>query len=186
MNSTKTERFVETARKIGAQVATLATDGEAVTYIRDHTRGPIVLPNFPSGARLALKERLYAAGCLIIDQNLRQTAPAASAGVTGANFALADTGSVVLESTDEAVRLATTLPERHFVLLDPAKILADGFAAIPYLRQFREKSPRHFLAYISGPSRTADIERVLTIGVHGPRELHILLMAGISGDFLEM
>jgi len=122
----------------------------------------------------------------VIEGDLRPHAAAAAAGVTGANFALADTGSVVLESTAEAVRLATTLPERHFVLLDPAKILPDGPAAVPYLRRFRDASPRHFLAYISGPSRTADIERVLTIGVHGPRELHILLLAGLSDDFLEL
>jgi L-lactate dehydrogenase complex protein LldG len=180
------EKFVEVARKVGAQVTTVITAEEAMTYIRDRVQGPVVLPAFASGIRLGLGKRLREAGCEVAEQELRQVAPLADAGVTGANFALADTGSVVLESTDEAVRLATTLPERHFVLLDPSKILADGFAAIPYLRQFREKSPRHFLAYISGPSRTADIERVLTIGVHGPKELHILLMEGLSDDFLEM
>ena len=180
------EKFVEVARKVGAQVTPVSTAEEAMTYIRDRVQGPVVLPAFASGIRLGLGKRLREAGCEVAEQELRQVAPLADAGVTGANFALADTGSVVLESTDEAIRLATTLPERHFVLLDPAKVLPDGFAAIPYLRQFREKSPRHFLAYISGPSRTADIERVLTIGVHGPKELHILLMEGLSDDFLEM
>jgi L-lactate dehydrogenase complex protein LldG len=180
------EKFVEVARKVGAQVTTVSTADEAMTYIRDRVQGPVVLPPFASGIRLELGKRLREAGCEIAEQELRQVAPLADAGVTGANFALADTGSVVLESTDEAVRLATTLPERHFVLLDPAKILPDGFAAVPYLRRFRKKSPRHFLAYISGPSRTADIERVLTIGVHGPKELHILLMEGLSSDFMEL
>jgi L-lactate dehydrogenase complex protein LldG len=180
------EKFVEVARKVGAQVTTVSTAEEAMTYIRDRVQGPVVLPAFASGIRLELGKRLREAGCEVAEQELRQVAHLADAGVTGANFALADTGSVVLESTDEAIRLATTLPERHFVLLDPAKVLPDGFAAIPYLRQFREKSPRHFLSYISGPSRTADIERVLTIGVHGPKELHILLMEGLSDDFLEM
>ncbi|HXV19809.1 MAG TPA: lactate utilization protein [Desulfuromonadales bacterium] len=180
------EKFVEVARKVGAQVTTVSTAEEAMAYIRDRVQGPVVLPPFASGIRLELGKRLREAGCEVGEQELRQVAPLADAGVTGANFALADTGSVVLESTDEAIRLATTLPERHFVLLDPAKVLADGFAAVPYLRRFREKSPRHFLAYITGPSRTADIERVLTIGVHGPKELHILLMEGLSSDFLEM
>lgn len=180
------EKFVEVARKIGAQVTTVATAKEATAYIRDHVQGPVVLPAFSSGIRLELDKLLREAGCEVADQTLRQAASMADAGVTGANFALADTGSVVLESTDEAVRLATTLPERHFVLLDPEKILADGFAAIPYLRRFREKSPRNYLAYISGPSRTADIERVLTIGVHGPKELHILLLEGLSSDFMEL
>lgn len=186
VDAAQMEKFVEVARKVGAQVAAVTNVEDATAYIRDRVQGPVVLPAFASGIRLELGRRLREAGCEVADQNLRQAVVTADAGVTGANFALADTGSVVLESTDEAIRLATTLPERHFVLLDPGKILADGFAAIPYLRRFRENSPRHFLAYISGPSRTADIERVLTIGVHGPRELHILLVEGISDDFLEL
>jgi L-lactate dehydrogenase complex protein LldG len=107
------------------------------------------------------------------------------AGLSGANFAIAATGTVVLESSAEPTRLATTLPARHFVLLDPGKIVPDSRAAVPVLRQLHERLPQAFVAYITGPSRTADIERVLTIGVHGPKELHILLCAGMSADLLE-
>jgi len=180
------QQFVEIARRIGAEVAECSGVEAAIAYIAERAGGAILLPSFASGEREGLGEKLRAAGCEVVEGDLRPHAAAAAAGVTGANFALADTGSVVLESTAEAIRLATTLPERHFVLLDPAKILPDGPAAVPWLRRFRERSPRHFLAYISGPSRTADIERVLTIGVHGPRELHILLLAGLSDDFLEL
>jgi L-lactate dehydrogenase complex protein LldG len=109
----------------------------------------------------------------------------AAAGVTGANFALADTGTVVLDSTEEPLRLASTFPERHFVLLDPRKILPDGLAAVGLLRALHRRRSPDFIAFITGPSRTADIERVLTIGVHGPRELHILLLEGLSDDPLE-
>jgi L-lactate dehydrogenase complex protein LldG len=121
----------------------------------------------------------------VVDRDFRRHAAAASAGLTGANFAIAATGTVVLESTDEALRLATTLPPVHFVLLDPRKIVADSTAAVPLLRRFHERLPQAFLAYITGPSRTADIERVLTIGVHGPKELHVLLCEGMSDDFME-
>ena len=108
-----------------------------------------------------------------------------TASSAGANFGFAATGTVVLESTDEAIRLATTLPEKHFVLLDLGKILENQDAAIPLVRTFHQQLPQAYLAYITGPSRTADIERVLTIGVHGPAELHILLLAGLSDDLME-
>ena len=121
-----------------------------------------------------------------MENDLRQGAAKAAVGLTGANFAFAATGTVVLESTSEDIRLATTLPEHHVVLLDPAKILEDDLAAVPYLRTFHQNSPRNYLAYITGPSRTADIERVLTIGVHGPKQLHILLFSGLSDNPLEM
>jgi L-lactate dehydrogenase complex protein LldG len=135
--------------------------------------------------RSGLPALLTETGAEVLQEGFREQGAAAAAGVTGANFAIAETGTVVLESTDEAVRIATTLPEKHFVVLDPRKILATADDAVPVLKTFHEKLPRAYLAYITGPSRTADIERVLTIGVHGPSELHILLLDGMSEDLLE-
>ncbi len=83
------------------------------------------------------------------------------------------------------MRLATTLPEVHFILVDPATILGDNLAAAEPMTAFHQGSDPKFIAYITGPSRTADIERVLTIGCHGPREVHILLVEGISSDLME-
>ena len=177
--------FTEAARRVGAEVMVAETAEAAATYVREKAGGRVLLPPSASLSRLGVGEMLRNAGAEVVEGDFRSKAPCAAAGVTGANFALADTGTVVLESTAEAVRLATTLPERHFVFLDPGKILPDGLAAVPWLRRFNERLPRNYLAYITGPSRTADIERVLTIGVHGPGELHILLLAGMSEDFLE-
>ncbi|WP_298036231.1 lactate utilization protein [uncultured Desulfuromonas sp.] len=178
--------FIEAARRAGAEVAGPLGVSEAVAYIAERAGGSLLLPPFASGVRLGLAEKLRRAGCAVAEDDLRGAAPGAAAGVTGTNFAIADTGTLVLESTAEAIRLATTLPERHFALLDPRKIVPDGLAAVPHLRDMHRNGPRNYLAYITGPSRTADIERVLTIGVHGPRELHILLVEGLSGVFLEM
>jgi L-lactate dehydrogenase complex protein LldG len=178
--------FSEAARAVGAAVA-VAADVEAVVgYIKALATDPILLPSFASAKRIELAAALEVAGVALVQKDLRQVAATASVGVTGANFAFAATGTVVLESTAEDIRLATTLPEHHVVLLDPAKILEDDLAAVPYLRAFHQNSPRNYLAYITGPSRTADIERVLTIGVHGPKQLHILLLSGLSNDPLEM
>ncbi len=180
------QEIFTTARKVGADVVPLAGAEAAATYLREKAGGTVLLPPSPSLDRLGLAAALRAKGCDVIEAGFRTHAPAAAAGVTGACFALADTGTVVLHSTDEAVRLATTLPERHFVLLDPAKILPGIEAATAPQRELHRRQPRGFLAYVTGPSRTADIERVLTIGVHGPRELHVLLVEGLSKDALEM
>mgnify|MGYP001823287462 FL=1 len=131
------------------------------------------------------RARLEAAGLDLVDEDFRSRGADAAAGLTGANFGIAATGTVVLESTDETVRITTTLPEKHFVLLDPRKILATADEAVPLLNDFHRQLPQAYLAYLTGPSRTADLERVLTIGVHGPAELHILLLEGVSEDLME-
>lgn len=176
--------FTTAARNVGTEVVTVQNTEEACHYIAERAGGTILLPTQASLDRINLTGTLQPQTDCLVNFDKEQ-AEQATAGVTGANFAIAETGTIALESTDEAVRLATTLPTRHFVLLDPKKIVTDGQAAIPHVRSLHEQSPQTFLAYITGPSRTADIERVLTIGVHGPKELHILLLENLSDDFLE-
>ena len=177
--------FMAMAATARAQVVRCLDALALADYIANHAGGTILLPSFPSGRRLHLAELLHNQGCEVITDHFRSAAPLAAAGITGANFALADTGTIVLDSTEEPLRLASTFPERHFVLLDPRKILPDGPSAVGLLRTLHLRDSPDFIAFITGPSRTADIERVLTIGVHGPRELHILLLEGISDDPLE-
>ena len=180
------DTFIEVARRVGAEVVCPKTVGEAVRYIASRAGGSVLLPRFASGERLGLEEEFRKAGCEVIGGPFAaDVAKGAAAGVTGANFAIADTGTLVLESTDETLRLATTLPEKHFALLDRSKIVADALEAVPHLRTMQAARPATYTAYISGPSRTADIERVLTIGVHGPKQLHILLVEGLSDNFQE-
>jgi len=178
--------FSEAARAVGAEVTKVADVDAVVAYVKQLANGEVMVPDFASAKRLDLVSALKTAGVVLVLDDLRQAVATAAVGVTGANFAFAATGTVVLESTAEDIRLATTLPEHHVVLLDPVKILEDDMAAVPHLRTFHQNSPRNYLAYITGPSRTADIERVLTIGVHGPKQLHILLFSGLSDDPLEM
>lgn len=178
--------FCTAAEAVGAEILRPSGREQALEMIRELAKGPVVLPAFPSGERLELASGLTELGVDVQTEVLRDTAAAAFLGVTGANFALAVTGTLVLESTPEPIRLASTLPERHVALLDPAKIIDDLVAATPILRRFHQEMPRNFLAYITGPSRTADIERVLTIGVHGPKELFIMLLEDLSDDVMEM
>lgn len=180
------KNFVAAAEVVGAQVVECESFMQAVGYLVEKVDGPLLCPAFASGERVKLAEKLAKAGLELITDNFRQYAPSAKAGITGVNFAMADTGTLALESTDEDIRLATTLPEIQFALLDPQKIYADSLEAVEPLRQLHQRDPRNYIAYVTGPSRTADIERVLTIGVHGPKELHILLVPKLSSDPLEM
>lgn len=180
-----TGAFLAALEKAGGVAVCCESARQVVACLAERVRGPLLLPPGPSLQRLELAGTLREAGIEVITADFRRQAAAAAAGLTGANFAIAATGTVVLESTAEATRLATTLPEQHFVLLDPRKIVADSASAVPLLRQLHARLPQTFLAYITGPSRTADIERVLTIGVHGPKELHVLLCEGVSDDPLE-
>ncbi len=180
-----TDRFTTAAERAGARVVRCPRRSALLDYLAAEAAGSILLPNFAVGSRLNLAAGLRQRNCPVITEDFRRLAPRADSGVTGANFALADTGTVVLDSTDEPLRLASTLPLRHFVILDPRKILADSMAAVGVLGQLQKHPDPGFTAFITGPSRTADIERVLTIGVHGPAQLHILLLQGVSEDLLE-
>ena len=87
-------------------------------------------------------------------------------------YGLADTGSVVLGAAPGEPRARSLLPERHISLLREDRILAgleELFAALG------GELPSA-LAIVSGPSRSADIEQTLTIGVHGPGEVHVVLV----------
>jgi L-lactate dehydrogenase complex protein LldG len=87
-------------------------------------------------------------------------------------YGLADTGSVVLGNSPDEPRSRSLLPERHISLLREDRIvpgLAELFSALG------GELPSA-LAIVSGPSRSGDIEQRLTIGVHGPGEVHVVLV----------
>lgn len=169
----------------GAVLFECKSPAEAVAYIAEQAQGDALVPVSASLERADIAGQLRNAGVKLLTVE-RSQAAAAAVGVTSACFAIADTGTLVLESTAEDLRLASTLPTHHFVLLDRSKIVADGLAAVEPLRRLHQLGPRNYIAYITGPSRTADIERVLTIGCHGPKQLTILLLDDWSNDLLEM
>ncbi|MGD8254450.1 MAG: LUD domain-containing protein [Syntrophobacterales bacterium] len=95
--------------------------------------------------------------------------------VVEADYGIAETGTVVLDSADEKFRLATCLAEKLTVLVEASRIKEKLEDIVDFLEECSEKE-HGYLAFISGASRTADIERVLTIGVHGPREMQVIIV----------
>lgn len=112
--------------------------------------------------------------CLIRD-NLRLYPGGIDMGVTTVDFGIAETGTLVLNSDSEETRLSTMLCETHVAILEESKIRETALTMTDELKDLTGQASS-YTAFITGASRTADIERVLALGVHGPLELVILLV----------
>jgi L-lactate dehydrogenase complex protein LldG len=93
-------------------------------------------------------------------------------GITEADFLLPETGTVVLRSSAEKPRAVSLLPRIHLAIVRPEMLRADMHQV------FVEAKDHHYLVFITGPSRTADIELTVTLGVHGPRHLYVWMVEG--------
>lgn len=95
-------------------------------------------------------------------------------GVTGASAGLAESGSVVLETGPGRPRAVSLLPDVHVVLLPRARL----YRSLTHWVEERahEVAATSNLVIVTGPSRTADIEQQLNLGVHGPREVQVVLV----------
>lgn len=97
-------------------------------------------------------------------------------GITTAQAAIAETGTLVLDSSRERNRLVSLVPPVHIAIVDASSIFQTLGEALAFIHQDGNISPA--VTFITGPSRTADIELTLTIGVHGPQELYVIVNEG--------
>ncbi len=95
-------------------------------------------------------------------------------GVTGCFCAIAETGTLMLLSGPDTPAAASLLPETHIAVVETARIVPFMEDAWALLRAERGRLPRA-VNFVSGPSRTADIEQTVTMGAHGPYRVHIVL-----------
>jgi iron-sulfur cluster protein len=113
-------------------------------------------------------------------QSLRQKFIDAAVGISGANMAIAETGTIVLVTNEGNADLTTTLPPVHIALFGIDKLVATLDDAVAVLRMLPRSGTGQvmtsYVNWITGPSRSADIEQSLTIGVHGPREMHCVIL----------
>ncbi|WP_372751500.1 lactate utilization protein C [Labilibaculum sp.] len=91
------------------------------------------------------------------------------------DYAIAETGTVVIDSLNENKRLATCLAEKLFVVMPQSKLVSRLNDVADFLEE-RTSDMGGYVAFITGASRTADIERVLTVGVHGPKEMTVIVV----------
>lgn len=192
-----TQLFREKAELIAAKVISISSMDEAFAYAAKYCaeKDPceLLIPSSPEAkqpefatekimAAPELSEDEFAAlakaceekGVKLIKSGMRDYMAGIDVGFTIANAGLCDTGTIVQQSNGEELRLATMVSETHVAVLSSKMLFEDSIAAEKLLLELMNGVA--YTAFISGPSRTADIERTLAIGAHGPLELHILLL----------
>ncbi len=111
-----------------------------------------------------------------LDVSARPATGVDMVGITGCFCAIAETGTLLLCSGAQTPAATSLLPETHIAILPAARIVADMEAAWQLMRSELGAAPRA-MNFISGPSRTGDIEQTIVLGAHGPYRVHILILA---------
>ncbi len=188
----------ERASQARWQVARVDSEREAVRYIeglvRDKQAKLVLCSSHPVVGRLSLKKPLAELGVEVKvmalaersevadreqgRQLLRQEAIRADIGVTGVDYAIAETGTCVLIARKGVSRLVSLLPPVHVAVVERHQVLETAEDLLTLRRQefIETGDPGSYMNFITGPSSTADIEQTMTIGVHGPKEAHLIIL----------
>lgn len=186
------EQMADTAGQRGWQVERCGGGEEALDYVTSLVRRlgvtSVARSQQPVFDEIPVDPAISAAGALcwpaVYDgpdsrTAIRQRLLESGMGITGADYAIAETGSVVVVPRQGLSRLVSVVPPVHVAIVRPGDIvgtLDDLFALrrLEYVQNGGEMGS--YLNFITGPSRTADIEQTIVVGVHGPREVHMLLL----------
>lgn len=171
------ELFKQKAKAVSSEVIEVQSRQQALEEIKkiilQETGSRLDHAVWALGRRFTKEEILNGIGEISLDLT-KDIVARAIVGITEADFGIAETGTLSIDSTDVFTRLASSLVPIHIALLWERDILPNMKAVLTTLNPAKSG----YVAFITGPSRTADIERVLTIGVHGPERLIIIVLKG--------
>lgn len=173
--------FEKRAKAVSAEVFRVKTAAEARDVVCNLARftnaKKVVSVSSPLQEEAGLEEALKSCGIEVYTDQGDIAAHAATAdiGLSGVEFGIAETGSVCQDGYAIESRLVSTLPPLHVAFLDSRAIVPGIIEAFEIISRLFD---RGYISFITGPSRTADIERVLTIGVHGPSRFVIVAIDG--------
>ena len=170
---------------IGVRVHQASSIDSASEYVQrialERKTKTIVAADAEVVERIALPNRLRSAGIRYVteasDADLRSIAIDAGIGVSGVDYALADTGTLVLLARKGQPRLISLVPPVHIAIVKADQVvhgLDDLFGLLRLEKGVNDLGSA--VTFITGASRTADIELTLVVGVHGPQELHVVMM----------
>jgi L-lactate utilization protein LutC len=164
--------FLRAAEEVDAEVHVVEADGVGAVVVgladRHGARSAVRTPE--PGVEAAASA--LAGGGVAVEDYSPEAASRADLGLTGAVAAVAATGSVVLDTDAAGSRGAGLLPPVHVCVVGEDQLVAtpaDVFLPL-------SEGPPSSLVLVGGPSRTGDVEQILTLGVHGPRHVHVVLV----------
>jgi L-lactate dehydrogenase complex protein LldG len=169
------EQLLAEIRKLSGVTRRLASRDELCAALAELVRAEAVkkatLWTTPDLAAWDIAGSLRALGVEIVPpQADKRLVAECELGVTGVDAALPETGTLLLRSAPDRPRVVSLLPRVHLAILTPAALRPDLHQA------FAEAKDAAYSVLVTGPSRTADIELTLTLGVHGPKSLYAWVM----------
>ena len=181
------DTFEEELTLLGGNLRKVNSKEELITSLRDICQKEnfrnIVLSREPFLQELGLEERLRillseTALSKATGEDLISQLKSADVGVTACELLAAETGTIILRSSPVAPRALSLLPRAHVVIAREEQLFPTVAACFERLHRGGDKLlSSSCITLVSGPSRTADIEKVLVKGVHGPKDLYVFLMA---------
>jgi len=167
-------RFLDEIKKlsgIGLQLSPKDVDAALKALVAEQKIHRATAWETPYLRQLGVTEILNSLGVELVSPNADKHQMAlCDLGITEADYLLPETGTLVLHSFASKPRGVSLLPRIHLAIVRPEMLRAD-------LHQvFDEAKDSHYLVFITGPSRTADIELTVTLGVHGPRNLYVWMI----------
>jgi L-lactate dehydrogenase complex protein LldG len=182
------EQFATELTRIGGHLFRAASPAAASEYVERLARSAgaksVVGWDSPLVERVAPPELFEKIGVEFLRDGAAgsfvNTAIDSEIGITAVDYALADTATLVLISGAGRARSASLVPPVHLAVVEARQIISGLDDLFPLLAETGNGSDRHMpsaITFITGPSRTADIELTLVVGVHGPQQLHVVLLA---------
>jgi len=172
---TRISSLLRRVEALAGKTLRAATPEEACAYVGSMLNGKsAVASNAPFLKLCGIADLPGVQSGLTGTPELRALCATADVGITSADYALADTGTLVLLSSYEEARMISLLPPVHVAIVPQERVLTGLDELLTILPDPAAQSSSMVL--ITGPSRTADIEQILVRGVHGPGEIHVVVV----------
>jgi L-lactate dehydrogenase complex protein LldG len=174
-HASRIQQFVAALEALNVRAVIAADREEAQQYVASLLPGKTAIAsNDPFLAECGITDLPEVESGITDLETLRERTAHCDIGITSASYGLADTGTLAMLASEQEARLVSLLPPVHVALLPRERLLSgldELFTLVP-----KPSASSSSLVLITGPSRTADIEQILVRGVHGPGEVHVVLV----------